>query len=73
MAAPQQPLCPPRRRKGKKRPNLYSGPEPEAPPGEKIKYSEDTMRLPIYGDGINPLVDDHGFPDRQADLDFLID
>ena len=71
MEAPQKPLRPTKIYKGKKKPNMFKGPKPEAPPGKKVRFQEDTVRLPIYGDGINPLIDDQGFLDKQIDYDFL--
>ena len=50
---------------------MFKGPEPEAPPGTEVIYQVDIVRLPIYGDGINPLVNDRGFPDKQIDYEFL--
>ena len=46
---------------------MFKGPEPEASPGNKVIFQEDTVHFTIYGDGINPLVDDRGFPDNQID------
>ena len=43
----------------------------EAPPGTKVRFQEDSVRLPVYGNGINPLFDDRGFPDKQIDYEFL--
>ena len=50
---------------------MFKGPGPEAPSGTKVIFQEDTVWLPIYGDGINPLVDDQGFTDKQIDYEFL--
>ena len=50
---------------------MFKGPEPETPPENKVRFQEDTVQLTIYGDGINLLVDDRGFPDKQIDYDFL--
>ena len=71
MEAHQKPLRPTKIYKVKKKPNMFKGPKPEAPPGKKVRFQEDTVRLPIYGDGINPLIDDQGFLDKQIDYDFL--
>ena len=71
MVAPFQPLRPPKIHKGKKNPNMFKGLDPEAPAGNKVIFQEDTVWFPIYGDGITPLVDDRGFPDKQIDYDFL--
>ena len=50
---------------------MFKGPEPEAPPGKKVRFQKDNVLFPIYGDGINPLVYDRGFPDKQIYYDFL--
>ena len=50
---------------------MFKGLDPEAPPGTKVIFQEDTVGLPIYGDDINPLVDDRGFPYKQIDYEFL--
>ena len=50
---------------------MFKGPEPEAPPGKKVRFQKDNVLFPIYGDGINPLVYDRGFSDKQIYYDFL--
>ena len=89
MASPQLtynvPLRLPRRKKGKKRKNIYTGQPQDNAPGVRIHFdpvTEDltnitfhpgTLHLPIlpYGPGVN--LDNRGFPDSQRDYDFLIE
>ena len=89
VASPQPtdnvPLRPPRRKKGEKRNNIYTGPPDEAAPGDRIRLgpaTEDTpnvtfhpgtLCLPILPDGPDVNLDDRGFPDRQRDYDFLVE
>ena len=79
------PLRPPRRKKGKKRKNTYTGPPPAAAPGAGIRFDPvssdpssvsfhpETLRLPILPDGPDVNLSDRGFPDRQRDYDFLVE
>ena len=50
---------------------MFKGPDSEAPLGTKVRFEEDNVRLPIYRNGINPLVDDRVFPYKQIDYEFL--
>ena len=58
MAAPRQPLRTLKINKGNKKPNMFKGPYPEAPPGKKVRFQDGTIQLPIHGNGINLLVGD---------------
>ena len=65
MSAPWQPLRPPKTHKGKKNPDMFKGPDTEVTPGNKVRFQEDTVKLTIYSDDINTLVNDRGFTDNQ--------
>ena len=67
------PLRPPRRKKSKKRANIYEGPDDAPPVGEPVAPPLKKIRLPIQTSETNVLVDDRGFPDKQIDYDFLED
>ena len=65
------PLRPPPRKKSKKRQNMYRPPPQPDPPGLAVDFGGKAIRLPMYREGVDPLVDDRGFPDQQIDFDFL--
>ena len=67
----RSPLQSPRRKKGKKRPNIYAGPATEEPPGIAVHFCDDTFRLLLPLVEPDVLIDDRGFPDRQVDYDHL--
>ena len=74
------PLRPFRRRKGRKRPNIFREPQPDAPPGEDIEGNSlqfefeegKRVRLPIKQEAPNALYDDRGQPDAAAEEDAAI-
>ena len=71
METGRVPLRPPRRKKGKKRPNMFAGPAANEPPGVAVHFRDDTLRLPLPSMEPDILIDDRGFPDRQVDYDHL--
>ena len=71
--AAQQPLRPPRWHKGKKRTNLYQGPQEEDPLGTAVSFRDNTIWPHLVGDDPNVMTDDGNFPDLQRDCDFLED
>ena len=77
-----QPLRPPRRKKAKKRPNIFKGGDDSQPPGVPVIPERNafhfpgtgkSIRLPAAGAGTEAMMDDHGFADLQGDYDFLED
>ena len=62
----KQPIRPPKRRKGKKRPNLFQDPS-------RSKSARDTTiaRLPPRDHEKDPLLDTNGYPDLEEDYDWL--
>ena len=80
------PICSPRRKKGKKRKNMFTGPPTTDTPGSRVRFDlqsdkepvavafhPETLRLPILHDGPSVLLDDRGFPNRQRKYNFVID
>ena len=75
------PLRPPRRRKGKKRPNIFREPQPDSPPGDIIKRNslqfefEEGKRicLPVHQEGPNVLYDDRDQLNATVEEDAAIE
>ena len=89
MTSPQTadnvPLWTPRRKKGKKRKNTYTGPPQDDDPGSRIHFDPvtkeptnvtfypGTLCLPILLAAPDVNLDDQGFPNRQRNCNFLIE
>ena len=71
MGTGRVPLRPPRRKKGKKRPNIFAGPTADEPPGVAVHFRDDLLRILLPSIEPDVLIDDRGFPDRQVDYDHL--
>ena len=71
METPFDPLRPPRRKKGKKRPNLYNDPVTEEPLGIAVHFQDNTLRLPLPLGDPNVLTDNRGFSNSQINYDHL--